>query len=59
MAEIDLRPTLLGRFWLEGVILTSIAAVGIIGNVLTAIVLKSFDERNHPFNNLVRRMTKK
>ena len=41
------------RFWLEGVILVSIAAVGLIGNVLTGIVLKSFDDRNQPFNNLV------
>ena len=41
------------RFWLEGVILVTIAAVGLVGNVLTGIVLKSFDDRNHPFNNLV------
>ena len=42
-----------GRFWLEGVVLVAIAAVGLVGNVLTGVVLKSFDDRNHPFNNLV------
>ena len=34
-------------------VLLAIAAVGLVGNVLTGVVLKSFDERNHPFNNLV------
>ena len=42
-----------GRFWLEGVVLVAIAAIGLVGNVLTGVVLKSFDERNQPFNNLV------
>ena len=41
------------RFWLEGVVLVAIAAIGLVGNVLTGVVLKSFDERNQPFNNLV------
>ena len=39
------------HFWIEGVTLTSVAVIGLLGNLLTVVVFLNYD--NGPSNHLV------